>query len=209
MAHSNESYIIKNAQHLYTGAEYGFVHSTGLWEDLRFPATGINPPGAESDPDRSTVTGLLMFDKASTESVVGVAQLPHSWKSGTDIEPHIHVLTDTVTTPVTSSADVSVWELQYAIVDVGDSWDVSTVTTDTKSFTHVVHAAANTPVHELFDFTAIDMTGYQDSCSMWWKLSRTGGAGADNYDNDVHLLEFDIHYRAGTLGSLAEHGENF
>ena len=83
----------------HTGSSYGFIHDTGLWEDLHFPVQAINPPGAASDPDRDTGTGLLMFDAAATETVVGVGQMPHAWKSESSITFHCHCMSDAATDP--------------------------------------------------------------------------------------------------------------
>ena len=55
------------------------------WDDLRFPAQGINPAGAASPPtvDDTTFPGTLLFATNATNVIAGVAQLPHAWKRGT------------------------------------------------------------------------------------------------------------------------------
>ena len=53
------------------------------WEDLKFPSQGINPPGAASDPTRSTATGLLRFSGVNDNVIAGLAQMPHAWAPGT------------------------------------------------------------------------------------------------------------------------------
>ena len=50
----------------------------GGWDDLRFPAQGINPIGAAGDPDRDSTTGLFLFDSGLTETLAGVSQMPHT-----------------------------------------------------------------------------------------------------------------------------------
>jgi hypothetical protein len=192
----------------YTGDGYGFVHESGLWEDLRFPAQGINPPGAESDPDVSTATGLLLFDKAKTETIAGVAQMPHAWKSGSDVKPHIHWMALAATAPA-DGANAVVWTFQYAVVNVDGAWDQTNYASNSVTAT-VAPFVSTAPVHQITEFAAIDMsTGFQDSCVILWKLSRMGGDGADTYNNDAVLLELDFHYKSNTLGSLNEYGESF
>lgn len=191
----------------HTGSGYGFVHDTGLWEDLRFPAQGINPPGAESDPDRNTTTGLLMFDDAATETVAGVAQMPHGWKSESNVVPHVHWMA-TQATPPADGTNAVMWTFSYAVKDVGESWDQSTYATNTVTSTVNAFVSSNA-VHQLTDFADIDMTGKQDSAVIFWKLSRIGGNEADTYNADAQLVEVDFHYRINTLGSLDEHGDNF
>jgi hypothetical protein len=270
----------------YTGANYGFIHDTGLWKDLRFPAQGINPAGSAAPPEVSTTTGMLMFDKAGTEIIAGVAQMPHGWKSASNVSPHVHGMADVSTNPRASAtataadgvttnstnyftsatggftgheneylvitttgtnskavvgnyqvqtvvsdtnvllttfpggnvADDSVtWaiypdtvalKVDYAVKDVGESWDQSTYSAKTKYFQLAAVTAGNA-VHQLMDFTHIDMTGKQDSCLIFWRISRIGGDTHDTYNDDFHLAEFDIHYLANTLGSVAETGDNF
>jgi len=43
-----------------------------LWEDLRAPASGINPPGAASDPTRNNTNGLLTFS-GTQDNIISVA----------------------------------------------------------------------------------------------------------------------------------------
>lgn len=60
------------------------------WDDLRFPAQGINPAGAASPPAVDEVltsfTGTLLFSGSQENVIAGVAQMPHSWSPGTWIE---------------------------------------------------------------------------------------------------------------------------
>lgn len=187
--------------------EYGIVHPTGLWEDLRFPAQGVSLFGVTDPPDRDGVTGLLLFDPDVIETIVGVAQMPHAWKSGTTVGPHCHVMID-AGTDIGVGTDTSRWTLQMAPFDVGDTWDQSTYpysSTVDQTHTALVGGAA---AHEIIEFDDLDMTGYQDSACIAWRLARIGNAAEDTYTGDVKLLDFDIHYRVNTLGSLAEFGED-
>ena len=57
---------------------------------------------------------------------------------------------------------------------------------------------------EIDSFAGIDGTGKTLSSILSIKLSRIGGALADDYDDDALLKEFDIHYEVDTVGSRAE-----
>jgi len=171
----------------------------GVWEDLRFPATGINPPGAASDPDRDTATGLLLFDKASTEIVVGVAQLPHGWQEGSDLRPHVHVraTTDPGGTGATR------WKLDY-------KWSNPTGTVPSAYTSETITVtlpddSSSLKVNKIGAFTAVDGTGFTVSSLFEWKLSRIGGDAADTYNADCALVEFDIHYLVDAHGSVEEY----
>ena len=85
------------------------------WDDLRFPAVAINPPGAASDPDVDPTDGTLLFAAGSTEVVFFAVQLPHCWKMGSAISPHVHWV------KTTSAAGTVKWTLSYRWADLGET----------------------------------------------------------------------------------------
>lgn len=175
--------------------------ATPQWEDLRFPAQGINPPGAASDPTRNNSTGLLVFSKSAINTVAGVAQLPHSWSSGTALSPHIHVWYPTE--PVTTTGDKIVWSLETKVVQINGAWDGSSYDA-ADNVTHTI-TASTYGKHLLLGFTDITMTGVSSvSACVLWRLSRLGDHADDNYNDTATLIEFDIHYQTDSLGSREE-----
>lgn len=183
--------------------QWVIMYGKARWEDLRFPAQAINPPGTTSDPDRGTTTGLLMFSPSSTELVSGVAQMPHSWMRGTGIRPHIHI-SGGLTDPGTTN-NQCVWQLDYEWLESGEYWSPATYThTDTKTFTLPAHVVALNPVLCIRSFDEIDTTGKKESALLLWKLSRLGGDVDDTYIDDCYMYEFDIHYLAHDFGSEIE-----
>jgi len=189
------------------GGNYTLIESDGTlvakgdavaWDDLRFPATGINPPGAASDPTRNTTTGLLEFSDSATNIIAGVAQLPHTWKLESTLKPHIHWFG--FTAPVGANTDV-VWQLDYEVVPIGGSWDGTTL-----SNTLQITEAVTEDVSLISEFGDIAMTGITSvSCLIIWKLSRLGGDASDTYGSAATLAEFDIHYQIDTMGSNEEY----
>jgi len=168
------------------------------WDDLRFPSQGINPPGAVTDPDLESTTGLWLFAAAGTETLAGIAQMPHAWKQGTDISPHVHWQ------KTTSASGNVYWQLDYEIVNNGDTATMAYGTT--LSTTSAVAGTPDTDTANkvlISSFGTIDMSAYDISCLVVWKLSRIGGDAADTYGADARLLEFDIHYQSDSLGSVA------
>ena len=176
-------------------------HSTGLtqWDDLRFPSQGINPPGGVSDADVEATTGLLLFASNATELVAGVAQLPHAWREGSTIRPHVHWQ------KTTSAAGGVYWRLDYELVnngetaamDYGTSLGTGSVvggTPDTDTANKVL----------ISSFGGIDMKDYRISCLLLWKLYRVHDNASDTYGADARLIEFDIHYELDSFGSEKE-----
>lgn len=168
------------------------VGDIGKWEDLRFPASSINPPGLISDPDRSNEDGTYLFGAAGTEILMGVAQLPHSWKEGTELRPHIHWA------PTTIDAGNIVWKFEYKLFGNGDTipaeWGGSTITL----------ATTEAIVQHIDGFDAVDASTEAISSMMLWRLSRLGAEATDTYPEDATLFEFDIHYLTDSFGSYLE-----
>lgn len=165
-------------------------HTGTNWEDLKFPVHSINPRGQVSDPDIDPTDGSLLFDHSSTEIIMGTAQIPHSWQEGTPLHPHIHWQeTDTVIANV-------LWRFEYNIANMWESFSGSFTSIDM-----VGTSVGDANFHHVSAFQNINMGLKKLSCVMKWKLSRIGGDALDTYPYDVRLLEFDIHYMIGTVGS--------
>jgi hypothetical protein len=78
------------------------------WEDLRFSAVGINPPGAGTDPTRDTTDGRLIFAAAATNITVSNMMLILISRIGGDG-------TDTFT----GTAKLAEFDIHYQIDTVG------------------------------------------------------------------------------------------
>jgi len=161
------------------------------WEDLRFPAQGINPQGGGTRaPSVESDTGMLLFDPDRQEIAAGVAQMPHSWKEGSTIHPHIHW------EPTTGDAGNVLWRFEYEIFGSGTSF--------TGVYTAIDSVIA-ADGYKISDLTELDMAGAQVSDMLMWKVSRVGADALDTYAEDVRLFEFDIHYLKDALGSEQEY----
>lgn len=177
------------------------------WDDLRFPANDVNP-GVANAPDWTLVapgttgTGdfgqlyVLEFNQNTEEEVYLNVQLPHAWKEGSEIRPHIHWINHTQ-----SVGDV-VWGIEYAIANVNGYFPADT----TKQ--SVVATCApwvdGEIKHQIDSFGGIDMTGFEISCMLLIRLYREADNPLDTADDDVGLLEFDIHIQYDSDGSEEE-----
>lgn len=172
-----------------------YWQNAGSYEDLRFPATAINPPGLVGDPDWDTTNGGWLFDGGSTEMLFLLIQIPHAWEEGTTLHPHVHWQKST------SAAGTVLWQLEYKWAPIGAAMD-ATFTTISSS-TPTVSDADTADWHALTDLGNITATGKQISDMILAKLSRLGGT--DTYAADARLLEFDIHYQVNSFGSREEY----
>lgn len=186
-------------QYSKAGSIESFSHSSEYqsnWDDLKFPATAINPPGAASDPDRESTSGMLLFDAAGTELIYALAQMPHGWKEGSTISPHVHWQ------KTTSAAGNVAWRLQYKHSPIGEVMDAAW--TDLGMVTSPVAGTPDNDTadeHLLTSLGQISMAGYTLSHCMLFQLSRVGGDASDTYGADARLIEFDLHYEIDALGS--------
>ena len=202
---SGSSAVFGNDDGKLTITNYGEIRFSGsatVWEDLRFPASSINPPGgiggAAVDTVDTPFIGTLLFDPASVEICVGQAQMPHGWKEGSYLSPHVHW------SPISTSTGSVVWRLSCETANVGEAYN--------GSYTYISEVASYSDGtlndHILSDFSDLDMTGKTISNMTLWRISRMATSGSDTYPQDARLLEFDIHYQIDSLGSNAEYLKN-
>lgn len=179
------------------GANKTIELQTTVWDDLRVPVSSIKRIG-NSDPDWETFldgTYALAFDKSVDQEVAFFVQIPHSWKLGTDLHPHVHWSpSDTDTGSVT-------WKLEYTIADITGTFGSTT----TMSVTDAADGTAYK--HQYADLGDIDMSGYTDtgdvSIILICRLYRDVDDG-DDYDADAFLHEIDFHFEKDTIGSRQE-----
>lgn len=170
-----------------------------VWEDLRTPATAfvnysVNPVTSKPDFDQLTALGSVKtycFDGATDETVFFLSQMPHAWKQGTAIRPHLHITPKVGTTNATT-----IWTLEYTIANYSATFGATTTITATAS----ISAAYQ---HKIISFPEISATNGIISMMMIGAITRLGSA--DTYTQDTALLEFDIHYQLDGSGSVKEY----
>lgn len=163
------------------------------WEDLRFPATAINPTGIVSPATYDVNNLALSFAPNAINSVAIIAQMPHSWKIGSDIHPHIHWH------PTTADVGNVVWELQYKWTNVNAIEDTNWTTI---YLIEACDGVANK--YQVASFPVISGSGKTLSSIIKIKISRIGTDGTDTYPVAALFDEFDIHYQLDTAGSSEE-----
>ena len=180
-----------------------------VWDDLRVAAASVRVP-AVGGPDwvqvadgSAPTTGVYSwaFDDGAEESVYFMAQLPHGYKQGSDIEFHVHWVPAANGGP----AEVVSWGLEYLWVSIGGVIG-NTVT----SYGNTVYPDPGTSLvankHYVTDVAEIDGTGKTISSMLVCRLFRdaTGTGLTDSYGDDAILLEADFHYQADSVGSPDE-----
>lgn len=169
------------------------------WDDLRFPAQGINPAGSPAPAGVDTATGALSFAGNKDNVIGGVAQMPHAWAPGTTVRPHIHLRF-----PTSAVADTR-WSFGYDRANVGEDFSNASGTY-TALATITVANPQNVNRHVIAGFGDLSMAGFRESAIILWKISRLAQSdAADNDTNDCLLAEFDIHFQVQKTGTVAEY----
>ena len=163
------------------------------WEDLRFPAVGVNFLGVLSPPDRDANDGNALFDASSIETIAITAQLPHSWHEGSELRPHVHWC------KTTSNAGTVLWSMTYRWANAGQVFPAYSGAITAES---VVGHDDTLDKHAIDKFAAIDGDSKKVSSMLLVTLGRL--ATGDTYPDDAKLLEFDIHYLSENEGTDEE-----
>jgi len=171
-----------------------FVGDGIVWDDLRVPMTATKK-GAANDPDFAAFkngTFAMLFDAAALQELFFQCQLPHSYKEGTDIYPHIHwAPSDATTGSVT-------WCLEYTWANIGDPFPTASTIT--------MYARSNqkTDAHQMNSWPPISGRGKAISSILSCRVYRYASDSFDTYAADAALLEVDFHYMVDTIGSQEE-----
>lgn len=123
-------------------------------------------------------------------------QLPHGYKLGSDLKPHIHWFKDS-----NNSGNVK-WGLEYVAVSPGDViGNTIILSTDTIEF------GSNTVplTHNISDLGTIPGGDNYISSMIPMRLFREGSHADDTYTGNAGLLEFDIHIQKDAEGSVQEY----
>lgn len=180
-----------------------FNGTATVWDDLRVAmdrgqnATAITYlPGASSGPE------IWYFRNGQgVEAMSFVVQMPHSWKEGSTIYPHIHWLPSTTTT-----GNVE-WNFEYswANYDATTPQVFPAITTSTV----VTNGPFTLGTHLITALTSsnagISATGKRVSSILICRIWRNSSNAADTYGGDLGLLSLDFHYEINTFGSHLEY----
>lgn len=181
-----------------------FGSSATYFDDVMVP--GFSVRGGAAAPDVGLFGGTsagdgaiytTLFDGTSTrEDVFFTLQLPHTYKHGSNISPHIHW------TPTTTDASES-GSVRWYITCM---WTNINGTYSTIYQSNVVSQAGQTGwVHKLSEFNDLVGTDKTLSSIASCSLYRNPTDPSDTYEHDVALLGIDFHVEMDSLGSDEEY----
>jgi hypothetical protein len=177
------------------------LYGIDVWDDIRFPVSAVAINKAVSKPDQIKVLGnvhALGFDNTATEAVSFWCQMPHDWRRGTALHPHVHWI------PSGTATGNVWWELEYYIAEQATTFS----TLATVAATDYNDGTAN--MHRYCELASINMSSITGlSAMIGCRLIRRSDLAADNYGEDAGLLEVDFHYRKDGFGSDTEETKSY
>ena len=186
-------------------AELGWAASADdAWDDLRVPLSSTKPgatkiPGfAQWRDNGAGSTGVFAhhFDPSTEEQLFFDAQLPHTYKQGSEIRPHLHYVLPSAPT----AGQTLKFGLEYTWSNVNGLFPTTEIIYATETFTG--DEVANTQYIAGFDPDISEST-MKISAMISCRLFRD--AADDTYAADAIVLEVDFHYQVDALGSGAEY----
>jgi len=175
-----------------------FNGTATVWEDLRFPVSTVNL-GLINAPTQTPYKGGITLAFADTgvlnqeEDIYFTAQIPHSYKEGSDIDVHIHW------TPEDNTAGNVYWTFSHSWSSIGGTFPAATEINVATACDTV------TDKHQMDDLVTLDGTGKTISSILICRLTRHSSNALDTYDGkEPYLHEIDFHYEKDTVGSRTE-----
>ncbi len=196
--------------HLAVAAD-GSVSLAGAataWDDYMIPGTSAKTTG-KSAPDLAggfvgdNTLDLYVFDGVNTlEQVFFTIQIPHRWKQGSTLYPHVHFSPTSTNTGDTNERVVR-FGFEYTWANINGTFgatatlnlDSDPFVPNTSQWKHLIAKNA----------TGIAGTGKTLSSMMVCRLFRNPADDADTYPQDVAFLQFDVHYEVDGFGSSLEY----
>lgn len=165
-----------------------------VWDDLRAPFTQIRR-GALSKPDFDyTNIGLLFPQNDDAEIIYIIFQLPHKYKLGTDIYPHIHWQQ--------MNGNNVVWKLEYKWFNKGGLVPAGFTAATANS---QLYTWSTGNLHQYDYWDALSGAAINELSSILLiKVFRDDNVDAGAGDGDALAFEFDLHYQLDAVGSKSE-----
>lgn len=175
-----------------TVLEGGSFAGTARWDDIIIP--GVALTGGASAPDLVTFQGAIQlwtFDGVNTtEEVFGVFEIPHDYKEGSLLRPHIHWA------PYNGNGGNVKWQMSYTIASK------DSVFPSASNITAVGAAGTSALAHKATEFDTIVGTNVKIGDIIAFRLFRDPTDSSDTYGSDVFLLSVGVHYQIDSTGSV-------
>jgi len=171
------------------------------YDDLRVNLANLRSPAAQQPIYEvyNDVCELPAFQSGVFNRLYFTAQLPHSWKQGSDIYFHVHVANPVeIIDPGTSY-----WKFEYAWANKDE-----TISPSAALYKLITHSTGEDGQHKIIPFATISGTGKTLSSILICSIARLGNnntpgnpATDDNFGQSVYGLMAGFHFEMDSFGS--------
>jgi hypothetical protein len=181
------------------GGQIIFDGSSTVWDDLQIPGYTANRiPSIPSPSAGSAMGNMWLSFFTGTESVYFNIQMPHSWKEGSTIYPHVHAYLET-----SATLSTVIFGLEY-------TWHSSfSCAAFPAPIIYNMCATVNSNIvagSPLYINGGLGITPpvepYLLSSLLICRLYRQ--SAANNCPSRIGFISFDVHYEMDTIGSREE-----
>lgn len=172
-----------------------FNGNATVWKDVNIGGYSLStipaqvPDVVQFVDNLGANTGIYTRGFVVGEAVSGALEIPHDYKQGSDITPHVHW--QGITAP--TGTDNVQWQLTYTVSRNGNTLvPTTTITIETGIDTQYEF--------NISSFVAITGTSFQIGDQFLFSLERIA-ATVDEYGGDALIATFGIHYEVDTVGS--------
>ena len=197
---TNNTYIESDGSLRYEG-------TATRWEDLKVSVNSLKDRGVKlpdwapfvNNGGSSQGVYTFWFDSSEEQELFFTVQMPHSWKEGSTLYPHIHW------TSLDSGNGKVGWGLEYTWTNVLDTFDNTTIIygdTPIDSSTSVTEYK-----HYITKLGTIVGSGKTLSSMLVCRVFRDARSSNtnDNFSHKAGILEIDFHYEVDSDGSRQEY----
>lgn len=175
-----------------------FEGEAGVWDDLR---VSLDKGSSSATIDYiwgSEGPQIYFFRNNAVSAMSFVVQIPHSWKEGTTIYPHIHWM------PRTTGTGNMVWNFDYSWQNYNPTTPLAFPTYTTNTIVTEGPFTANTHrISSLVPAEGLTVAENKISSILICRIWRDPANTDDTYSADAGVLSFDIHFQIDTVGSRA------
>jgi hypothetical protein len=209
----NTSIVAPSDLVLSCGTDKTLELTETVWDDLRVPLTSgrpglTNPPSWSQYRDNGAasigVYAWAFSDQAvaaNEEELWFQVQLPHNWKEGTTIKPHIHWGIKTAG----AANEFVKWGLEYTWANIDGTIGTTTIITSDASSAATATISGDTTLlinkHYVTDIGDITGTGKTISSMLLCRIFRNSSHADDDLAQDAYGFEIDFHHEVDTMGS--------
>lgn len=168
--------------------------SATMWDDIAVTVSNVRLPVANAPTWTDFVGGqVLAFSESGDEIIYFSCQIPHGYKTESNIEFHIHTVC-----PNDGTGSV-LWNFTYSWAALNEVFGSATTVST------AIPSSGTAGLHKLDEIiNAIDGTGKGISSVLLCSLQREGSGTADTYGTSIYLTSLDFHIEKDTLGSDEE-----